>query len=191
MSKKKYYCIDCNKEISDSRHKRCAKCSGIKHSIIMSTKCNHFYKDGRTLKTYHCIDCNKKINTNTFLYSEKRCRSCITKYLFRIGKLNTSGKNNAMYGTHKFGKNAPGYIHGMAYKPYPVEWREVRIFINTFYLGKCQLCHKKGNHVHHIDYNKINCNIKNLILLCHKHHSITSGNRDFWFAYFTYIKDNE
>jgi hypothetical protein len=149
---------------------------------------NHFYKDGRTLKIYHCINCSTKINTNTYLYGEKRCLSCAIKYTFKIGKLNTAGNNNAMYGIHKFGKKAPAYIHGMAYLPYPVEWKEIRLFIKNHYNNKCQICNKKGNHVHHIDYNKTNCKKENLILLCQKHHSKTLGNRDYWFAYFTYIK---
>ena len=190
MYKKKFYCIDCKKQISDPRHKRCVKCFGINHSKRMKGKGTYFYKDGRTLKSYKCIDCSKKINPNTYLYRGKRCRSCSTKYLFKIGKLNTAGTNNAMYGIHKFGKNAPGYIHGMSYLPYPVEWRGIRMIVYQYYKGKCQICGKKGNHVHHIDYDKQNCKPSNLILLCQKHHSITAGNRDYWYAYFMYLKEN-
>lgn len=36
----------------------------------------------------------------------------------------------------------------------------------------------------HIDYNKKNCNPKNLITLCRKCHSKTNSNRDYWINYF-------
>jgi hypothetical protein len=184
-------CIDCGNEISDYRAKRCPKCFGIKHSKRVSGKNNHFFIDGRTLKQYYCIDCGKKICVDTYLYGNKRCRSCSIKYAHKTGILNTKGKNNGMYGIHKFGKNAPGYIHGNAYLPYPVEWKKIRLFILNYYSDKCQICFKNGNHIHHIDYNKSNCNFNNLILLCQKHHSKTLGNRDYWYAYFNYIKEQE
>ena len=39
--------------------------------------------------------------------------------------------------------------------------------------------------IHHIDYNKQNCNEENLITLCDKCHCRTNFNRDYWFTYFT------
>ena len=58
----------------------------------------------------------------------------------------------------------------------------------------CQLCgNKKENNrgrnltIHHIDYDKQNCNKNNLISLCMSCHGKTNGNRDYWYAYFTYI----
>ena len=39
--------------------------------------------------------------------------------------------------------------------------------------------------VHHIDYNKKNCNIDNLITLCSKCHGRTNFNRDHWMARFS------
>jgi hypothetical protein len=45
----------------------------------------------------------------------------------------------------------------------------------------CQLCSaqqkEKAFAVHHIDYNKKNCNPTNLITLCHNCHGKTNGNR--------------
>ena len=41
--------------------------------------------------------------------------------------------------------------------------------------------------VHHIDYNKMNINPKNLICLCHKCNLRANFRRDYWFAYFNYI----
>lgn len=35
-------------------------------------------------------------------------------------------------------------------------------------------------HIHHIDYDKKNCNRDNLIPLCNKHHSTVNTNRQYW-----------
>lgn len=48
----------------------------------------------------------------------------------------------------------------------------------------CQVCHKHGQHVHHIDYNKCNISLNNLITLCHKCHTKTNHNRIVWKNYF-------
>jgi len=44
--------------------------------------------------------------------------------------------------------------------------------------------------VHHIDYNKENCQESNLITLCQSCNSRVNYNRDYWFAYFTYIMED-
>jgi len=185
---KQKYCINCKKILGKNaqynRTKRCLKCNGIYLSKIYKGKNTSSYIDGRTNKKYYCIDCKKEISR----YDVKRCCHCSNIYLHNIGKLNTKGKNNPMFGIHRFGKNAPGYIHGKCYTPYPVEWKEMRLFIRNKYLNKCIICNIKALHVHHIDYNKKNCTEDNLVLLCSYCHSTTNGNRDYWFAYFKYIK---
>ena len=40
--------------------------------------------------------------------------------------------------------------------------------------------------VHHIDFNKLNDDEKNLITLCRSCHSKINGDLDYWFAYFQY-----
>ena len=58
----------------------------------------------------------------------------------------------------------------------------------------CQLCNKKQNKrkldIHHIDYNKKNCNPKNLISLCRSCHAETSYNRKVWVRVFQKIIKN-
>ena len=75
---KKFYCKDCNVEIS-KQAKRCASCA---------TK-NVFKIGKRKYRKYYCIDCNKEIN-----YRSKRCSICQFK--------NNSGKNNWFYGKPSF-----------------------------------------------------------------------------------------
>lgn len=44
-----------------------------------------------------------------------------------------------------------------------------------------------GLSVHHIDYNKFNCVDTNLITVCLYCNNIANGNREYWFAYYTYL----
>jgi hypothetical protein len=78
---------------------------------------------------------------------------------------------------------------GKSFELYTVDWtktlkRSIRERDNYI----CQIC---GNpqedvvfSVHHIDYDKKNCNPNNLITLCRKCHSKTNFNRDLWSEYF-------
>jgi len=60
----------------------------------------------------------------------------------------------------------------------------------------CKNCNKNEElfyrklDVHHIDYNKENCNENNLITLCIYCHLKTNTNRDYWYAYYRYIIEN-
>jgi hypothetical protein len=45
-------------------------------------------------------------------------------------------------------------------------------------------------HIHHIDYDKKNCKEDNLITLCNTCNVGANYNRDYWYAYFTYVMDN-
>ena len=51
----------------------------------------------------------------------------------------------------------------------------------------CQICFNEGLIVHHIDYNKQNCDPNNLITVCRKCHSKTNFNREYWKQYFSKI----
>lgn len=95
------------------------------------------------------------------------------------------------------GKKHPNYCHGMGYAPYPLIFSiKFKLLIRQRDNFICQNCgiteteHKKNFnqslHVHHIDYNKQNCNESNLITLCHLCNTKANGDRDYWFAYYTY-----
>jgi hypothetical protein len=70
---------------------------------------------------------------------------------------------------------------GISYEPYTEDFnhikkKEIRKRDNN----TCQICLKFGKDVHHIDYNKKNCNSNNLITLCRKCHIKTNLNREYW-----------
>ena len=84
------------------------------------------------------------------------------------------------------------WLGGKSFEPYSVDWTETlkrSIRERDHYI--CQLCSEYGNLVHHIDYNKKNCKIKNLITLCKSCHSKTNINRESWILFFkSLLKEN-
>lgn len=91
----------------------------------------------------------------------------------------------------KRGNNNPNWQGGKSYEPYTIDWTETlkrSIRERDNYI--CQLCSQYGKDVHHIDYNKENCEIYNLITLCEGCHGKTNFNRDYWVNYFNLKGDN-
>jgi hypothetical protein len=102
----------------------------------------------------------------------------------------------------RVGINHHCYIHGQYLFPYPLKFnkslkKEIRERDNF----KCQCCKitekqhlKKLNQVlivHHIDYNKNNCDKDNLITVCLKCNTIANSNRDYWYAYYKYVMNSK
>lgn len=78
---------------------------------------------------------------------------------------------------------------GISKYPYPTDWTEtLRRSIRERDNYVCQICSKqqgdKAHQVHHIDYDKNNCNPDNLITLCVSCHAKTNSNREYWIEYF-------
>ena len=196
---KNNYC-KCGRLICNNA-KRCRKCSKMgknnpfyakhhnkKTKKIMSKKTeerysnpkNHSrYIDGRTLKKYYCKDCDKKIT-----YPHKRCLSC-------AGKVNSKKYK---------GKNHWNYIDGRSEFPYPFKFssklkEQIRKRDNYHCQGEnCSMTQEehfivygRDLEIHHIDYNKQNCNDNNLITLCRQCNVRANFNRNYWKEYFSKI----
>lgn len=88
------------------------------------------------------------------------------------------GKIKTMFGN---GKDNIAYVHGMSYLPYPPFWNnKFKQNIRNRYSNICIICEnsdKKRIAVHHIDYNKNNCDISNLIPLCNSCHQKTNTRK--------------
>lgn len=93
------------------------------------------------------------------------------------------------------GPGAPNWRGGVSFEPYPPEFNSAlkrRIRERDGY--RCQLCGiteaELGQrlHIHHIDYDKTNCNPSNLISLCPRCHSLTThtsdARRESWIEFF-------
>lgn len=87
----------------------------------------------------------------------------------------------------------PNWQGGLSFQPYTIDWTEtLKKSIRERDGYTCQLCGKPQNtkrkhSIHHIDYDKKNCNPNNLITLCTGCHTKTGFNRNKWKKYFTKI----
>jgi len=150
-------------------------------NLNQSGKRNPNYKHGKCTIKHFCLDCGKEINYRNF-----RCLICSNKNVLRI---------------RLFGKHHPNWQGGIARLPYPYNFSEsLKEYIRNRDNRECQLCHitekihlKLFNRkliVHHIDYNKKNCKKENLISLCNSCNIKVNTNRDYYYAYFTYVINN-
>ena len=64
---------------------------------------------------------------------------------------------------------------------------DLRQIVRWLYEDRCVVCGEKPDglelDVHHVDYDKKNNTIDNLVPLCHSHHSMTGSRRDYWPEY--------
>jgi len=187
---KKHYCLDCDNEISYNTwsygKQRCRSCAAKEN--LKNPKNHSGYINGKfSDNPNHCIDCNKIISPTT-----KRCKSCNTKYLHKIGILNSKDENNPNFGNHKLaGKNHWNWIDGRSYEPYTEEFnKELKELILKRDNYECQNCGMTQEEhlivigriltIHHIDYDKKNCKEENLITTCLWCNTRANFNRTYW-----------
>ena len=108
-----------------------------------------------------------------------------TKIKLSISHKNPSEETRKKMSEAKKGEKSYMWKGGISYEPYTIDWREsLKRSIRERDHYTCQLCGKLQSniifHIHHIDYNKKNCNPNNLITLCLNCHSKTNVNRDEW-----------
>jgi hypothetical protein len=94
-------------------------------------------------------------------------------------------KDTSKMSEAKKGEKNPNYQGGKKFKIYPEKFWELRQAIRTRDHYTCQVCGKyPAFDVHHIDYNKKNCEPENLITLCRSCHSKTQFHKEYWKNYF-------
>ncbi len=87
------------------------------------------------------------------------------------------------------GRNHPAWKGGKSFEPYSLNWTNtLRRSIRERDKYICQICSlPQGDiafDIHHIDYDKKNCNPNNLITLCRNCHTKTNFDRKHWKRYF-------
>jgi len=103
---------------------------------------------------------------------------------------NNKGKNNPFYGKKHLkkhinnirGEGNPNWKGGISCEPYCQDWtKEFKAYIKERDGNKCLNPYCFGNiyrlNVHHVDYNKKNCDPSNLITTCHSCNSKANTNR--------------
>jgi hypothetical protein len=94
-------------------------------------------------------------------------------------------------GRRNRGKNHGCWKGGISHRRYSFSFNsQIKERVRVRDNFRCKICSVpelellRRLHVHHIDYNKKNTNINNLISLCHKCHMKTNMNRKYWILYF-------
>lgn len=98
-----------------------------------------------------------------------------------------SGSNNPMHGRGDLiaGDRNGSWKGGISKDPYENTFTEsLKTTIRKRDKFTCAVCRKKGCDVHHIDYNKTNSDVSNLITLCRSCHMKTNFDRDKWMRFF-------
>ncbi len=144
----------------------------------------------------------RKLKQETIEKIKKARAIQIMKIPSRITRIKISKKNKERY--VKFpnlrfqiaqklkGNKSYLWKGGISFEPYSIDWTEtLRRSIRERDNYICQLCSQYGNTVHHIDYNKLNCNPANLITLCKNCNTKVNHNRSYWLNYLKgRIKEN-
>ena len=88
------------------------------------------------------------------------------------------------------GANNSNWKDGISFLPYSSDWtKTLKDSIKQRDNYTCQLCGGTTRlAVHHIDYDKQNCDPKNLITLCNKCNSRANFKRAFWTIYFMTLR---
>jgi len=117
-----------------------------------------------------------------------------------IMKGRNSGKDNPNYGNGdkvKGNKN-PNWTNGSSFEPYSPEFnkdKKQQILERDNYECQNPNCKKLHDklHIHHIDYDKKNNGLDNLITLCHSCHAKTNSkkNRNYWTSFYLRIIKNK
>lgn len=106
---------------------------------------------------------------------------------FKKGHINSSEVRKKISQANS-GEKHPNWQGGISFEPYSIEFNgrlKRRIRERDDYTD--QLTGGYGNIVHHIDYDKRNCNPKNLITLSRGNNAKVNKNREYWTKYFQEI----
>lgn len=152
-----------------------------------------------------CITWNKGIKCGSRSEETKLKISKSMRKLFEEGKLEPYNKNtnlSGMKGRHHTdkakkklsmycGERSSAWRGGVSFEPYGLKFsKKLKEQIRKKDNQICQECGKIQEelnyllHVHHVDYNKKNNSIFNLISLCRKCHIKTNHNRKHWEGHF-------
>ena len=151
---------------------------GKKRPDISARKGKFFNPDAKYRQIKFCLDCPRQIN-----YESTRCYSCEAK--------------RKMFLRNFIGEDNPAWIDGRSYFPYPPEFNQKlkdEIRERDGYICQGESCgiteeehlmvYGSNLSVHHIDYNKENCNKDNLVSTCNQCNLRANINRSYWQEYY-------
>lgn len=188
LNKKEHKCICCGKKLNNFYAKRCEKC--WHNFAVGKNNPNHIH--GKNCKDAKCIDCGNSKS----MYAE-RCMKCYGRIISekltgRIisketrKKIGLANKDKKVSSDTRIKLSLSHGGTGIPYerRKYPWKFYLIRKSILKRDNHICQKCFKKGNTVHHIDYNKVNCGKDNLITLCNQCNLNVNFDKNNWKIYF-------
>jgi len=159
------------------------------------------YKNAYTFQKGHIVSDETKNKIKEKAIGRRPTEEARKKMIESHKGQHSSPKTEFKIGNHpksefKKGKNHPFWNNGSSFEPYGLEFNEdLKEVIRNRDRRKCKVCGKteleerRKLTVHHIDYNKKNCNPNNLITLCNDCHLKTNHNRNYWINYFICQKE--
>jgi len=114
--------------------------------------------------------------------NEEWCKNISKSLSGNPKNIGTLGKKGPLSATWKGGKSFEPYCNmfNESFK----EWIRNKFNRKCYICGRSENINNKKLCVHHIDYNKKNCNPDNLTTLCRSCHIKTNFNRENWIEYF-------
>jgi hypothetical protein len=183
IHKKEHKCLTCGKQLKNFYAKHCHKHSvaGKNNPNYKHGKCiENFCKCGKKIRaeSIRCLKCNGKENSKKLKgrkFTKEHRKKLSLAFRNKIVSLQTRIKLSLSHG----GTGIP-----YEKRQYSLDFYIVRkdILKRDNYI--CQKCAKKGNTVHHIDYNKDNNDKSNLITLCNRCNLQVNFNKDNWIKFF-------
>jgi Zn finger protein HypA/HybF involved in hydrogenase expression len=165
-SLKTYFCKKCHKKISNYQHKYCPICQVFNQEIKISKK---ILIKLYVLKTWSSVKIGEYLG-----YSKKPILRLLKKYNIHI---RTRSENQSL----KVGKKHPLW-KGNILREYFRFNDNLKEKIRNRDNRECQMCFNKVKNldVHHIDFNRKNISLKNLVTLCEQCHYELHRIRNDW-----------
>ncbi len=188
--------------------RKCADSAGRKRKRIMKI-CKYCDKEFEVIpssnKIYCSRECVNKSKVGKFVGEKSPSwKGGMIKYKCKICEKSFFGGKNQGRSKHIFcsqkcygewlsknivGESHPNWLNGKSFEAYGIEFNnELKGQVRKRDKYKCQICDKKQRKqklgVHHIDYDKENNIMRNLISLCRSCHSKTNFKRDSWQVFF-------
>jgi membrane-bound inhibitor of C-type lysozyme len=168
------------------RGNRCPTCAGQTKPTLTQVKYS-FAKEGYVLLSKDYI--NNKIKL------DYRCSEG-HEHSMNLVNWNNGHRCITCCTLSRFGSNHPNWQGGISFEPYCEIWRDkaYKQDIRNRDGNRClnPACNKNGSklHIHHIDYNKKNCNPNNLITVCNSCNSSANKDRDWHTTWYQAIIKN-